>query len=182
MLTTGWTWNMKKNWKVTIMYFMSFRIDSITRLMIVPKISYNTTQISQSLLFPLSHLSMLPTILPTCIIIYSPQVSWWFDLAPWMRTVSLTFTVTSEVADDELLPSSDTPLFKCFGIDWVELCDMWEGLCDETCESSARMLVTVEGCEGGTRGGWSCCCVNCVRGTWERVGVGRAAGTSGTPV
>ena len=97
-------------------------------------------------------------------------------------TVSLTFTVTSEAADDELLPSSDTPLFKCFGIDWAELCDMWEGLCDETCESSARMLVTVEGCEGGTRGGRSCCCVNCVRDAWERVGAGRAAGTSGTPV
>ena len=70
-----------------------------------------------------------------------------------MMTVSLTFTITSEVADDELLPSSDTPLFKCFGIDRVELYDMWVGLCDVIWESGARMLVTVEGCEGGTGGG-----------------------------
>ena len=47
------------------------------------------------------------------------------------------------------LPSSDTALFKCFGIDWAELCDMWMEVCDETCESDARMLVTVEGCKGG---------------------------------
>ena len=88
-------------------------------------------------------------------------------------TVSSTFVVTSEVVDDALLPSSDTTLTKCFGIDWAEFCD-------DTWESGARMLVTVEGCEGGTEGGWSCC-VNCVRGAWERVGVGRAVGTSGTP-
>ena len=39
------------------------------------------------------------------------------------------------------------------GSDRVELCDMWAGLCDETCESGARMLVTVKGCEDGTGGG-----------------------------
>ena len=87
--------------------------------------------------------------------------------------VSLTFTVTSDVVD-ELLPSSDTPLAKCFGIDWVELCD-------DTWESGARMLVTEEACEGGTGGGCSGCCENCVRGIWESVGAGRVIGTSGTP-
>ena len=73
--------------------------------------------------------------------------------------VSLTFVATSEAADDEpLLPSSDISLFKCFGIDWAELCDMWAEPCDDTIESGARMLVIVEeGCEGvtGGGGGWS---------------------------
>ena len=100
--------------------------------------------------------------------LYSPYISWWFDYSLWIITVSLTFTITSEVADDELLPSLDTALFKCFGIDWAELCDMWVEVYDETCESSARMLVTVEGCKGGTGAGWSY--------SW------RAVSTSGTPV
>ena len=62
---------------------------------------------------------------------------------------SLTFTVTSEVAN-ELLPSSDIPLLKCFGMDWAELCDMWAEFYNDTWESGARMLSTEEACDSGT--------------------------------
>ena len=58
---------------------------------------------------------------------------------------------------------------------------MWAEFCDDTWESGARMLAIEEACEGGTGGGCSGCCVNCVRGIWESVGAGRAIGTSGTP-